>query len=101
MKHFKVILSEHRAYTIYSESEQEAINEVVNTYPGVERDKLTVQDITDSEIDGIMNDTSKPMYFSILGYLDGSSRYSNEFIDSKKKKIVDITGNNIEESIVW
>ena len=101
MKLFKVILSEHRAYTIYSESEQEAINEVVNTYPGVERDKLTVQDITDSEIDGIMNDTSKPMYFSILGYLDGSSRYSNEFIDSKKKKIVDITGNNIEESIVW
>ena len=51
MKLFKVILSEHRAYTVYSESEQEAINEVVNTYPGIEKDKLIVQDITDSEID--------------------------------------------------
>lgn len=101
MKLFKVILSEHRAYTVYSESEQEAINEVVNTYPGIEKDKLIVQDITDSEIDGIMSDTSKPMYFSILGYLDGSSRYSDEFIESKKKKAIDITGNNIEEGAIW
>jgi len=101
MKLFKVILSEHRAYTVYSESEQDAINEIINTYPGIKEDELKVQDITDSEIDGIMNNTSKPIYFSILGYLDGSSRYSNDFIESKKKKIVDITGNNIEEGTVW
>ena len=48
-----------------------------------------------------MSDTSKPMYFSILGYLDGSSRYSDEFIESKKKKAIDITGNNIEEGAIW
>lgn len=101
MKLFKVILSEHRVYTIYSESEEEAINEIIDTYPGIEKDKLIVQDITDSEIDGIMSNTSKPMYFSILGYLDGSSRYSDEFIESKNKKAIDITGNNIEEGAIW
>lgn len=97
MKLFNVILSEHRVYTVYSESEQDAVNEVVKSFPGVNKNDLKVVDITESEIDEIMGNTSKPMYFSILGYLDGSSRYSEEFIDSDKKKAIIIDDNIVNE----